>query len=93
MKNGQARKVAKCQPPLTWGQIKQLVEDKGVRDSDHVYFIDIGPGCREVFVAIETCADYVTPRSPQSRAARSKLAGVRAVEIGDDPDLLEIAPE
>lgn len=37
----------------TWGQIKQQVEARGVRDDTPVFLIDIGPGVEDVCVNID----------------------------------------
>ena len=70
--------------PLTWRQIKERIEARGVRDDDRVYLIDIGPGCKEIFVVIEGLGDYTSPPSK----TKARLTGMRVVEIGDNPTLL-----
>jgi hypothetical protein len=36
--------------PQSWSQIKKMVEKAGVKDSDIIFMIDIGPDCKEIFI-------------------------------------------
>lgn len=36
--------------PKTWAEIKSLIEDAGVLDTDFVYLIDVGPDLKRIFI-------------------------------------------
>lgn len=47
------KKLAK--PPPTWGQIKVMIQLAGVKNSDPVYSLDLGPFLKRIVVDRSEC--------------------------------------